>query len=327
MNTLTLLRYGRGHRMWWRAQMHRVIQKALQLVSTPVPVRVRASRMPVLITMIALALGVGSNAFAQSWNDNYRGEQRSWGNNTTIDGQLVDVQVLVGGSAAPLYSRAGNDRSYFQAFQGRDYSIRLRNTTDQRVGVLITVDGLNVVNGERSNQSSSEPMYVLDPWESATIKGWRSSQSTIQKFVFVDEQRSYANRTDQANGDMGWIRVTTFREYRPQVWRDELKQKSNARAPQAAPSIPDLQGRSDTREMSKMSPNESDDNPGTGWGEKRYDPVRRGWFQPERWASDQLVLRYEYESGLRALGIYPYRRARTWERERGEVGYAQPPRW
>lgn len=327
MNTLTLLRYGRGHHMWWRAQLHRVIRSLSGLLTSPaaVPVRVRASRM-LAVALTTLSVGMSANAFAQSWDNNGRWGQSAWGNQTTIDGQLVDAQVLVGGSAAPLYSRAGNDRSYFQAFKGRDYSIRLRNTTGQRVGVLITVDGLNVVNGERSSQSSSEPMYVLDPWESATIKGWRSSQSTIQKFVFVDEQRSYANRTDQANGDMGWIRITTFREYRPQVWqRDELKH--NSRAPQSAPSIPELEGRADSREMSKMSPNESDDNPGTGWGEKRYDPVRKVWFQPERWASDRMVLRYEYESGLRALGIYPNRRHRTWERERGEVGYAQPPRW
>ena len=33
-----------------------------------------------------------------------------------------------------------------------------------------------------------------------------------------------------------------------------------------------------------------------------------------------------YASGLRALGIIP-RRARVWERERGELGFAQPPRW
>jgi hypothetical protein len=49
---------------------------------------------------------------------------------------------------------------------------------------------------------------------------------------------------------------------------------------------------------------------------------------PEPVATDQLVFRYEYASGLRALGIEPRSsRDRLWERDRGELGFAQPPRW
>ena len=66
--------------------------------------------------------------------------------------------------------------------------------------------------------------------------------------------------------------------------------------------------------------------PGTGWGDHRYDPVQQTSFEPQGWAADQLALRYEYDSGLRALGIFT-RRPRVFERERGELGFAQPPRW
>ena len=45
-----------------------------------------------------------------------------------------------------------------------------------------------------------------------------------------------------------------------------------------------------------------------------------------RQSSDQIVLRYEYASGLRALGIN-LQRNRLWDRERGELGFAQPPKW
>jgi hypothetical protein len=68
--------------------------------------------------------------------------------------------------------------------------------------------------------------------------------------------------------------------------------------------------------------------PGTGWGQQSWDPVRRVWFVPAFNAADHLVFRYEYLSGLRALGIDPRDwRGRVWERERGELGFAQPPRW
>jgi hypothetical protein len=56
--------------------------------------------------------------------------------------------------------------------------------------------------------------------------------------------------------------------------------------------------------------------------------VNRTWFLAESRATDRFALRYEYASGLRALGIELDRRHdRLWERERGLFGFAQPPRW
>jgi hypothetical protein len=54
--------------------------------------------------------------------------------------------------------------------------------------------------------------------------------------------------------------------------------------------------------------------------------VTRTEFTAERTPTDQIILRYEYASGLAALGITP-RGNRTIERERGELGFAAPPRW
>jgi len=68
--------------------------------------------------------------------------------------------------------------------------------------------------------------------------------------------------------------------------------------------------------------------PGTGWGERSRDHVQRVQFTPEPVAVDRLILRYEYASGLRALGIIPV--GRDWrnrldERD-GDLGFAKPPR-
>ena len=273
-----------------------------------------------------------------------------WDNHA--DGRLVDVEVLVDGGSAPLYVKPGAwDRRYFQAFRGRNYSLAVANNTGQRVGVLISVDGLNVVNGERSSLAGTEPMYVLGPYERAVIRGWRSSMRDVRKFVFVDEERSYAERTGQASGDMGWIRVLSFREQRPQVWVEPRErresewgpsgsresQRDDAGSPSAdgresggarqradAPSTKSEQSKPQADSFRGQPAPES--NPGTGWGEKSWDPVERTVFLAAYSATDRIVLRYEYESGLRALGIYP-RRDRTWQRERGELSFARPPRW
>jgi hypothetical protein len=297
--------------------------------------RVRATGLA-LVTMALLMAPLP--ALADPWWGSHFWSDR------TASGDLVDVQLLVQGHAAPLFlNRDARDRFYVQAFKGRNYSLSLRNRTAQRIGVLIAVDGLNVVNGQRSSLAAGEPMYVLGPYESAVIRGWRTSMSEVRQFVFVDEERSYAERTDQANGDMGWIRVLAFRENQPQVWYEKPMLKDDranqgqaerradqAPAPPSAggqPTAPKPEARDESRAYNEPAPSAKESFPGTGWGDRRDDPVRWVHFIAERVATDHLVLRYEYEDGLRALGIFPERANRLWERDHGQLGFAQPPRW
>lgn len=266
------------------------------------------------------------------------------GPDCTASGDLVDVQIQVDGRVAPLYLAPGHfDRRYFQAFRGRNYSLVVRNNTGRRVGVLIAVDGLNVLNGEISNLSGQESMYVLDPYERAVIRGWRTSLDDVRRFVFVDEERSYAERSDKANGDMGWIRVLSFQEVGlpylsedhdswrgphpyPRAGREGNDGANRGSADASPPSAaPDAESRLKAESQRSRSDEAS---PGTGWGNRAHDPVNRTWFLAESQATDRFALRYEYASGLRALGIELNRRhVRLWERERGLFGFAQPPRW
>lgn len=312
-----------------------------------------------IATMTALALLGAPAASAQEEHIVPR-RLSEWRESLTwADGRLVDVQVHVDGEPAPLYFAKGrSDRRYLQAFQGRNYSVVLRNNTGNRVAVLLAVDGLNAVSGDRTSLGSHEPMYVLGPWEQATIRGWRTSLSQIRRFVFVDEQRSYAERTGQANSDMGWIRVLAFREQR--TWWESRENRwgrvrgnyrdggSSAPAPHEAAPRSGLDSKDEAVPFTSPAPEsrskavapEAQDNlargesdsrsfPGTGWGERREDRVRRVRFDPEPVATDHLVFRYEYASGLRALGIRPVRgpwRDRLGERD-GDLGFAKPPRW
>jgi hypothetical protein len=307
----------------------------------PVPLPVRVPRLGAFVVLPALMLALlaATPSFAA----------RGIGFESSSDGRLVDVQVQVDGRNAPLYfPRDGSDRRYFEAMRGRHYALAITNKTGRRIGVLVAVDGLNVVNGQRSSLGSNEAMYVLDPYGQTVIRGWRTSLNDVRQFVFVDEERSYAERTDQANGDMGWVRVLAFNER--EQWfngspgrikdgerpRDEVYpndglegqggaarqlDKREQAAPESESSRLDAKGYN-------QAPAPQSAVPGTGWGEKSWDPVRRVWFVPESYATDQLVLRYEYASGLRALGIFPLNiKNRLWEREHGELGFAQPPRW
>ena len=309
--------------------------------------------LPVL-ALVALA------SPAHAWDDSFT--RNDW-----ADGRLVDVQIRVDGQAAPLYwSPNGDQRHYFQAFAGRNYSLVLRNNTSRRIAVLLAVDGLNAVNGERTNFGANEAMYVLSPYESATIRGWRTSLDEVRRFVFVDERRSYAERTGQANSDMGWLRVLAFREQTPfgwfqnQVrpndprWGGSAREKDLNDAPRASQQAPERElspnsapapsaGRMEAAPQAMKEERSSDAKaldglasrndaggsfPGTGWGQRADDHVQQVNFRPERTPTDQLIFRYEYASGLQALGIFTGSRDRLEQRDSGgQVGFAKPPRW
>lgn len=341
-----------GRRLEFPAAVH-ALEPCRVPARLPVPVPARKPR--VLARVIAATLAIGAAALLAG------PASAQWSRGVSIDdqadGRLVDVRILVDGQAAPLYTKSGQwDRRYLEAFRGRNYAIELRNNTSGRVGVLIAVDGLNVVNGERSSLSNREPMYVLGPWERAVIRGWRTSLADVRRFVFVDEQRSYAERTGQANGDMGWIRVLAFREDRPAWYRDvwqkeqELRRDLDERAqgeareegaapragaerragetpaPSAAPEKARTLGDARSQADSYHGGPAAESFPGTGWGDRHRDPVREVEFLAERRPTDRLVFRYEYASGLHALGIFPSR-DRLRDRERGELGFAKPPQW
>lgn len=339
-NMVTLVRFLRSSLDWAKVQMEETLSaRELQ----PVAVQPAAPQVWLRKITPALAVAFGVSALAGPASaEVWRGASDVW-----ADGRLVDVQVQVEGQATPLYWAPNHDdRRYLQALAGRNYSIVLRNNSARRVGVLLAVDGLNVVNGEISRLSNNEPMYVLGPWERTTIKGWRTNLESIRKFQFVDEQRSYAERTGQANSDMGWIRILAFNEdkpwYEPKINvrnQDERRFKEDGRGPTAseemsrddaapAPSAKGEASRRTAQPNSNYAPEAVSPNgssfPGTGWGDKKYDPVRRVDFRAERRATDHVILRYEYASGLRALGIFPDR-DRLRERD-GELGFAKPPR-
>jgi hypothetical protein len=255
--------------------------------------------------------------------------------NTVYQGPL-EVSVRVGGRTTTLFQSADRgDRWYLQAKKGGSYEVRVRNTTGQRLAFVIAVDGINAINGTRTHMGSDEPMYVLDPWATTTVKGWRKDMGNVSKFVFVDEARSYAARTDQANGDLGWIRVAAFNEFRPVAWgnvyRDQAgSTRERADAPQAAPQKDEARIEKKSKGMDSDSYGQpaapAEPSPGTGWGANQRDNVRRVEFTPERFACTQIVLRYEYAAGLTALGILPWHEpSRLWERENGTLGFAQPP--
>jgi hypothetical protein len=286
--------------------------------------------MKLAAALLPLALAAASPAWAS----------RPWPPAPYAAGSLVSVQVQVEGAATPLYAAVdGSGRYYVQARQGARYTVRLENRSGERLAVRMTVDGLNVISGDRQTVDQSGRMYVLDPWESADIQGWRTSLDDVRRFTFVDERASYAARSGQANSRMGWIELAVYRERHRYGWRPperpDVTAREGRREPSAPADAPAPRASGDEaardRSASKSGHPQAgavESYPGTGWGERTHDPVRLVDFEPESWPAERITLRYEYAAALRALGILPWQatRDRLEERDSGG-GFAKPPRW
>ncbi len=192
-------------------------------------------------------------------------------------------------------STGGSDvyRAFLEARPEARYSIRARNLTSGRVGIVIAVDGRNIISGDRSDLGRREAMYILGPYESATYSGWRTSASVVRRFYFTDVAESYAGRIGDESA-MGVIAAAVYRERprRARFWRQQGEASASASAPAPAAEASDA---ASARERSAQA--------GTGFGETEHSQATRVEFSPERRASQRSFFKYEWSEQLCARGL------------------------
>ena len=97
--------------------------------------------------------------------------------------ELVRLDLVDRDSGDTLTEYRARGQEWVAGTPGHRYSVRLTNTTGERVLVVLSVDGVNAVRGQTA--SPMQAGYVLDPWESAEVTGWRKSLEDVAQFVFT----------------------------------------------------------------------------------------------------------------------------------------------
>ena len=105
-------------------------------------------------------------------------------------GESVEVRIVTDdGRTLPTYpvkTKHDLKKVYAEAIKGDHYRIEVRNRLNRRVGLVIAVDGRNIISGEKSWLKNSERMYILEPYGSGEFAGWRTGQDRINRFYFTD---------------------------------------------------------------------------------------------------------------------------------------------
>ena len=234
---------------------------------------------------------------------------------TACAGSLLDLSVVDRDTGETLKTYRDHGKLYIAGTPGHRYSVRLANRTGGRVLTVLSVDGVNAVTGQTASPDQSG--YVLDPWESTEIAGWRKSNDEIAQFNFTALPDSYAARTGRP-ANVGVIGVAVFTERAP-VWRerdDEIARAEPPPAPMkdgsanraqdsaAAGAPASAAARAAQAEDKVGALAKSEERLGTGHGAREYSHVDNTTFErATRYPAEQLSIWYDSYRNLVAQGI------------------------
>jgi len=182
-------------------------------------------------------------------------------------GNLVDVTVIDRDTSAALPTYRHDGKLYIAGTPGHRYAVHMTNRTGARVLTVLSVDGVNAVSGETA--SAQQTGYVLDPYQSLEVDGWRKSLSEIAQFNFTALSNSYAARTGRPN-NVGVIGVAVFREKQHPIELEQRERLSRAAPPppsaNAAP-MPSDTARADAAPAGAAAPAAKSSAPATAAAE------------------------------------------------------------
>jgi hypothetical protein len=252
-----------------------------------------------------------------------------------VKGNLVQVDVYdrADGAAIPVYAKNGHN--YIVGTPGHEYAVRIRNCTSGRMLVVTSVDGVNVISGDTAAPSQSG--YVLDPWGSVEISGWRKTLDRTAAFYFTDLGDSYAARTGRPQ-NVGVVGVAVFQEKSQPIVSRDLSRRFGAAgraeappsadaAPAPAPATARQESATDnaaaspspqSRTRADIAPNESvaknalDGGKknlgklGTGHGRSEESHVTTvGFERATNSPAETIAVQYDRRENLIAMGVLP----------------------
>jgi hypothetical protein len=122
-----------------------------------------------------------------------------------------------------------SEKNYVVGEAGKSYAIVIRNRTNVRFECIISVDGLDVLDGKAA--SFGKRGYLLDPNGELEVSGFRQSTETVAAFRFGSVRDSYANQKHGETRNVGVIGFALFHERgsNPFPWTsDEVQKRKDA---------------------------------------------------------------------------------------------------
>ncbi len=262
--------------------------------------------------------------------------------NASALGRLADVTVIDRSTGETLPVHYFKGEYWVAGTPGAKYSISVANAVGGRVMAVMSVDGVNVLNGQTASVDQSG--YVFNGYQRYEVTGWRKSNQEVAAFEFVASPSSYAARTGRP-ANVGVIGVALFNErvYQPAVsvtppWSPPTYRYGQSGEAESSKSSRNEMGAADSaasRGMPAPAPAQSapssvagelsrraDASPamreklGTGHGEREVSQVTHTSFERAQSSPNETIrIRYDSRENLVSMGvIQPPHPQRPWNR-------------
>jgi hypothetical protein len=137
------------------------------------------------------------------------GFQRTAGGPISMASGAVTVGLRdEGGRFLSGYTATG--KNFVVGEAGQRYTIAVHNNTDARLEIVLSVDGLDVMDGKEA--SFRKRGYILDPRADLDVDGFRQTTDTVAAFRFGSVRNSYANQKHGDTRNVGVVGVALFQE-------------------------------------------------------------------------------------------------------------------
>ena len=128
---------------------------------------------------------------------------------------LVEWGVKSGWGSLKNYN--SGSRRYVVGRKGRNYSLVVKNLCHSRLEVVLSVDGLDVMDGRSA--SFGKRGYIIQPGKTLTVKGFRTSESAVAAFKFSSMSASYSKLRHGTTRNVGVIGMAVFTEKGVDPWK------------------------------------------------------------------------------------------------------------
>ncbi|WP_437315630.1 hypothetical protein [Sorangium sp. So ce385] len=144
----------------------------------------------------------------------------------TLAGGAVAIG-LRGDGGGFLSGFIAGETSHVVGEAGQRYSVVLRNLTPNRIECVVSVDGLDVMDGQPA--AFDKRGYLVEPHGELEIDGFRQSMDTVAAFRFGSVRGSYANQKHGDTRNVGVIGVALFHERGTAPWTlDDVRRRREA---------------------------------------------------------------------------------------------------
>jgi len=212
--------------------------------------------------------------------------------------QNYEMEILVHGKPINEYSH--QNKIYVEGRKSSTFSIKLRNNSSKKALFVLTIDGLSVIDGKDASFDSRG--YIVNGYDSTTVKGWRMNDNEIAQFFFSAPDDSYRKRMNKGN-NLGVIGLAVFVEkekHQPTIVKEYIPIPYVIPTYPRQPYYPYWYGANSTTCSYSMH---GENQIGTGWGQIHSDTVSLVDFDRKENPDSTFEIFYNTREQLEKIGI------------------------